>query len=54
MAAPLGREIVAAGNETVCGDCHLANGSIRQETGMQPVHPMQLMARAYGVERGSG
>ena len=41
-----------AGNEVVCGDCHLANGSILQETGMRPVHPMQLMARAYGIRRG--
>jgi hypothetical protein len=28
----------------------LANGSILQETGTRPVHPMQLMARAYGVD----
>src|SRR5271155_2817999 len=49
VARPLGREIEAAGNETVCGDCHLANGSILQETGTLPVHPMQLMAQAYGV-----
>ena len=41
----------AAGNEVVCGDCHLANGAILQETGRRPVHPMQLMARAYGVDR---
>ena len=41
VAEPLGREIEAAGNETVCGDCHLANGSILQETGTQPVHPMR-------------
>jgi len=39
----------AAGNEVVCGDCHLANGSILQETGTKPVHPIQLMARAYGI-----
>ena len=26
VAAPLGREIEAAGNAVVCGDCHLANG----------------------------
>jgi Fe-S oxidoreductase len=49
VAAPLAREIEAAGNEVVCGDCHLANGAILQETGMQPMHPMQLMARAYGL-----
>jgi Fe-S oxidoreductase len=54
VAGPLGREIEAAGNEVVCGDCHLANGSILQETGTQPVHPMQLMARAYGVDSGQG
>jgi glycerol-3-phosphate dehydrogenase subunit C len=49
VARPLGREIEAAGNDTVCGDCHLANGSILQETGTLPVHPMRLMARAYGL-----
>ncbi len=49
VAAPLSREVEAAGNSVVCGDCHLANGSILQETGTQPVHPLQLMARAYGV-----
>ena len=52
VAAPLGSEVEAAGNDVVCGDCHLANGSILQETGVHPVHPMQLLARAYGVEGG--
>ncbi len=52
VAAPLAREVEAAGNDVVSGDCHLANGSILQETGMQPVHPLQLMARAYGVGDG--
>jgi len=54
VAAPLGREIEAAGNAVVCGDCHLANGSILQETGTQPEHPLQLMARAYGVATNDG
>jgi Fe-S oxidoreductase len=49
VAAPLAREIEAAANEVVCGDCHLANGAILQETGTKPVHPMELMARAYGL-----
>jgi len=49
VAAPLARDIAAAGNEVVCGDCHLANGAIEQETGTRPLHPMQLMARAYGI-----
>jgi len=38
----------SGGNEVVCGDCHLAR-SILQETGTKPVHPIQLMARAYGI-----
>jgi Fe-S oxidoreductase len=33
----------------VVGDCHLANGGIKDATGRQPVHPMQLVARAYGI-----
>lgn len=45
MADAIGR----AGNEVVAGDCHLANGAIRQETGQQAVHPMQILARAYGI-----
>jgi Fe-S oxidoreductase len=49
VAAPLAREITAAGHDVVCGDCHLANGAIRQETGTSPTHPIQLMARAYGL-----
>jgi Fe-S oxidoreductase len=49
VARPLRREVEAAGNDVVCGDCHLANGSIEQETGTRPIHPLQLMARAYGI-----
>ena len=33
----------------VVGDCHLANGGIRDATGREPVHPMQFVARAYGI-----
>jgi cytochrome c len=49
----MAREIEAAGNEVVCGDCHLANGAIEQETGSRPVHPIQLLARAYGIPQES-
>jgi len=49
VAQPMAKEINAAGNDVVCGDCHLANGAIEQETGTRPVHPIQLMARAYGI-----
>ena len=51
VAQPMVKEIEAAGNEVVCGDCHLANGAIEQETGTKPVHPLQLMARAYGIPK---
>jgi Fe-S oxidoreductase len=49
VAAPLGDAVEKAGNEVVTGDCHLANGSIVQETGARPMHPIQFMARAYGI-----
>jgi Fe-S oxidoreductase len=38
-----------AGNDVVAGDCHLANGGILQETGTRPVHPISIVARAYGI-----
>ena len=45
----MARAIEKAGNDTVAGDCALANTGIVQETGKQPVHPIQLFARAYGI-----
>jgi Fe-S oxidoreductase len=33
----------------VCGDCHLSNTAIAEQTGVVPLHPLQLLARAYGV-----
>ncbi len=50
VARKLADGIAKAGNDTVAGDCHLANGGILQETGTQPVHPISLVARAYGIE----
>jgi Fe-S oxidoreductase len=50
VAAPLAAAIDAADAEVVAGDCHLANGAISQETGRMPVHPLQALARAYGIE----
>lgn len=49
IAKKLADAIDKAGNDTVAGDCHLANGGILQETGTQPVHPVQIVARAYGI-----
>lgn len=52
VARPMVREIKAAGNEVICGDCSLANGAILEETGIAPIHPIQVLARAYGIEEG--
>lgn len=53
VAQPLKKAVeTMAGKDptvVVAGDCHLANGAILQETGRQPVHPMQVLARAYGI-----
>lgn len=50
VAKPMAAEVDSAGNSVVCGDCHLANGAILQETGKKPLHPIQLLARAYGLQ----
>jgi Fe-S oxidoreductase len=52
VARPMVRDIQAAGNEVICGDCSLANGAIEEETGTKPVHPVQILARAYGIKEG--
>lgn len=49
VAKKMATAIERAGGEVVAGDCHLANGGILQETGRQPVHPLQVVARAYGI-----
>jgi Fe-S oxidoreductase len=49
VARKMASAIEKAGGDVVAGDCHLANGGIVQETGRQPVHPVSLLARAYGI-----
>ncbi|MCU1461386.1 MAG: hypothetical protein JWO37_1461 [Acidimicrobiales bacterium] len=49
IAQPLAGAIRNAAADVVAGDCHLANGAILQETGTKPVHPIQVLARAYGI-----
>ncbi|MHB8294143.1 MAG: heterodisulfide reductase-related iron-sulfur binding cluster [Acidimicrobiales bacterium] len=52
VAEHLHRELssaIAAGAEVVVGDCHLANSGISERTGSLPLHPMQLLAKAYGL-----
>jgi Fe-S oxidoreductase len=49
MAERLGAEITRDGGDVVAGDCHLANTAIAEQVGRRPVHPLQLVARAYGI-----
>lgn len=49
IAKKLGDEITRANGEVVAGDCHLANTAITEQTGRVPVHPIQVVARAYGI-----
>ena len=49
MAQKLGDQIRSAAGEAIAGDCHLANTAITEQTGSEPVHPLQLIARAYGI-----
>jgi Fe-S oxidoreductase len=49
MAVKLGSAVAAQAADVVAGDCHLANGSITEESGREPTHPVQVLARAYGI-----
>ncbi|HEY7135448.1 MAG TPA: heterodisulfide reductase-related iron-sulfur binding cluster [Acidimicrobiia bacterium] len=53
VAAPLFDAVARSGTELVTGDCHLANTAIEEATGRRPVHPLQVLARAYGIEEGT-
>ncbi len=50
IARPLMEAITKSDAELVAGDCHLSNGAIHEDTGRKPVHPLQVLARAYGIE----
>lgn len=45
----LADEIDRVGGDVVAGDCHLANTAISEQTGATPLHPIQIVARAYGI-----
>ena len=49
VAKKLAEKIEAASSEIVAGDCHLANTVIIEQTGQVPQHPLQVIARAYGI-----
>jgi Fe-S oxidoreductase len=52
VAKPLMDRIKESDAELVAGDCQLANVAIHEGSGKRPIHPMQVMARAYGLESG--
>lgn len=54
VALPLKEGLEQAAAEAVAGDCHLANTAIRQETGRSPLHPLEVLARAYGIPAEEG
>lgn len=49
IAEKLAASITVADCDVVVGDCHLANTAIVEQTGQTPLHPLQLLARAYGI-----
>jgi hypothetical protein len=49
VARKLADAITAADSAVVVGDCHLANIVILEQTGTAPQHPLQVLARAYGI-----
>jgi glycerol-3-phosphate dehydrogenase subunit C len=50
VAQPLFDAVRAAAAPTVATDCPLAALQIAQGTGVEPRHPIQVLARAYGLE----
>jgi Fe-S oxidoreductase len=49
IAGKLAEELNRVGGDVVTGDCHLANIAITEQTGTAPLHPLQMLARAYGI-----
>ena len=49
VAKKLAAKLEASGGDIVAGDCHLANTAIVEQTGRTAQHPLQVIARAYGI-----
>ncbi len=49
LAERLGEQIERSGGNVVAGDCHSANTAITEQTGRIARHPLQVLARAYGI-----
>ena len=50
VARPLMEKVRESSADLVTGDCQLANTAIEEATAKRPVHPLQVLARAYGIE----
>ena len=50
VAQPLFHAVRAGGTSTVATDCPLAALQIAQGTGVEPRHPVQVLAAAYGID----
>jgi len=50
LAQPLFDAVRAGGTSTVATDCPLAALQIAQGTGVEPRHPVQVLAAAYGID----
>jgi len=49
IAKPLMDKVGESDAELVAGDCQLSNVAIAEGAGTRPVHPIQVLARAYGL-----
>jgi glycerol-3-phosphate dehydrogenase subunit C len=49
IAEKLAELIDKADGDAVAGDCHLANTAIVEQTGQESRHPLEVIARAYGI-----
>src|SRR5205085_917101 len=54
VAAPLLSAVAHSDADLIAGDCALANTAIEEGTGRRPVHPLQVLARAYGIDTEEG
>jgi glycerol-3-phosphate dehydrogenase subunit C len=50
VAKPLMDKVRESTDDLVAGDCHLSNNAIKEQAGKTPVHPIQVIARAYGID----
>jgi Fe-S oxidoreductase len=53
VSKPLIEKVETLKSSLVVGDCHLANTSIFEQTGSTVVHPIELLEKAYGIDKKS-